>query len=304
MVFKYWMSRKSEVLNYMFEITNGIIGVNRDITFQLINLMIFRQVDMIRNFVGISGVCVDWLNHPYFIYVRNDFSKLNLKKLIKRNSILEEKKLIEINIRNVKFNFFNEHGSLFMDILIKKMIFKCTIRIEYNNFRPIIYLGASTPSQLNNAMKNCIGWLECGAGLCFDRHFQIGCNMSWSRLLREEDLRNGEVMKVLLEMRDDKNHLNLNCGRLSFFRDEKRIPHIITSLPFTGVHFGFSVYNSTITFHILSFLQLRAPPVYSKNDSMRCIKYNFNGGFNRFMMVDEEEKEISVTQMNRYYLNE
>jgi hypothetical protein len=133
---KHFEINTTNLVFNLFEIENGVIGVKRDVFFQLIELMHFRKDEIIQNvyfsyelfifiqLFGMSVECFEWISHPYFPYHRNP--KPNLKRLMIRNKFLVKNEDFEINTTNLVFCLVGtgKCGSLFINILIKEMIFE------------------------------------------------------------------------------------------------------------------------------------------------------------------------------------
>jgi hypothetical protein len=88
--------------------------------------------------IGICSECFVWISHFLFTISRTG-PKLNLKKLIMESKYLSKVEHFEIQPRRIEFRMGGtwERGSLFVNILIKKMIIEwffilfllCLIRI-------------------------------------------------------------------------------------------------------------------------------------------------------------------------------
>lgn len=284
----------------LVEIRNGILGVNRDIMFQLIELIHFKSDELVKNLIGISEESVLWLNHPHYPFYKNP--KLVLKKKILPNRRLEKDGFLKITDSSILFKLkeTGKCGSVFFDVLVKKIIIKCTIKIEFDDYQEIC-IGISTFSQLNNAMSMCIGDFDCGASFyLYSFSSYIMCSGNLSRLLKEGRGMSGENLTVII---NQKNNNTKNVGKMNFFRNGKSIPHTITNIPCSGVYFGFSSHSSSFIFNIISLDKLRVPPADAFNNDgvMRFVAYDFNGEFehNSFNHRDEDGKEIS--NIKEYY---
>lgn len=270
------MQRK-KISSDVFEIENGIIDVNFDVFFSLIQLIRFRDDKVIKNLIGIGGKWIGLLNDPRFAYAKNALP--DLRKQALQNYELKERDAVEIHRTSFVFKLMEtcEGGSVFINVLVTKMILECAVRIGFhqNCKNPLIYIGISSPSQIINAMGAWIGWQNCGAGLYLDNFdSQIGCNDRWSPPLKERGTRNVKRVTMVINSMVESGHLNQ--GKMDFLFEEKKIPHRIVNLPEEGVFAGFSSYNSSFTIHVISFRKLRVP---SSSKRIKYIAYNFNGEF-------------------------
>lgn len=307
------------MLGHPFEIKNGILGANRDIVFQLIGLMYYRADKITQNLIGMCGECVYWINHPYFLYYRNP--EINLKKQIIPNHKLEEKKWVDINntaiVFKIRLQRFGKYGSVFANVIIKKMILECTIKVEiHSNFKdPAMYIGVATPSQVNEMMLWPIGPPDCGAGLeLTSSTSRVGCNGFWSLYFKEGGLKNLSSVTAVVNQMNNKNFEN--GGKMSFYREGKMIPHVITNIPSEGVHFGFSSWESSFTIHIMSLHKVCAPPPpvpsvgggttrtteANRCEEMKCVAYNFAGGFENRSYDQRDEEGEKISDIEKYYV--
>lgn len=292
-----------------FEIVNGILGIHRDVYFMLIHLMYFKNDEVVQNLVGVSGEVVEWLNHPHFLYSRN---KPNFKKKMIWNYQLWKKKAIEINPTNIIFNLggTKEKGSVFVDVLVKEMILECTIKVQLHYCGlPWIHIGISTPSQLIKAMKRCIGDPDCGACLClYYSSSWIVCNGKWSFRLKEGGGKDGEIISLIVNNKKMKNKSGVNekrenkGGKMNLIREGKKILHSVIGVPSAGVYVGFSSYNHSFTVHLEYLRKLFVPPPDVCNHSMRCVVYEFYGGFetNSYNHKDEDGESIQ-SRIREFY---
>jgi hypothetical protein len=168
--------------------------------------------------IGICSESFVWINHFLFTISRMR-PKFNLKRLIMKNRYLKKGKDFEIQPRRIEFRMkgTGKRGSLFINILIKKMIIEwyfilflscfiyviSEVRVNYNKYTRIcmfillffisylmkwkykghsfnnyfyfnlacVDIGVSTPAQLDEAMKGCIG-LTSGTGI-FRKYYYI-----------------------------------------------------------------------------------------------------------------------------------
>lgn len=291
------------------EIKNGIVGINRDAIFQLIELIYFKTDKLVRNLIGMSGECVLWLTHPQYQFCRNP--KQNLKKKVIPNHELQKEKLVEINTTSIiyKLNGTEKYGSIFLNVFVKEMILECKIKIEFIG-DPYIYIGLCTLSQLKDGITSCIGGHNCGASLYFySNSSYILCNGSCSCNLKEDGVKNGESIVAII---NQKNNNNSKCGgKMNFIRCGKKIPHTITNISSSGVYFGFSSYKSRFTLHIISLRKLHIPPSSTKEAAsavissgcgvMRCVAYDFNGGFENVSYNHRDEDGEKIPTIEEYY---
>jgi hypothetical protein len=70
--------------------------------------------------IGMSLSCVEWLNHPHFNHSRNKIPTPNLQRQMIHNHELEKKNKIEM--KQTSLTFKQALGSVFMKVLVKKMI--------------------------------------------------------------------------------------------------------------------------------------------------------------------------------------
>lgn len=291
-----------------FDVALGLLGIIRDVFFILIKLMHFRNINSIINLIGISGESIEWINHPHFIHARNP--KPNLPKQIIRDSPLEKMNYIEINPTNIIFKVENFHeGSVFLSLLVKKMILECTIKIDLHKEcrNPFLCIGISSPSQLNDAMETSV--VEHGSGFYF-RSFscQVECHGTYSNGLREGGIKDGEVMMVVIDQLNNK--YSKNGGKMNFFREGKKVPHTITNVPKKGVHLGFSCSGTLFTLHVITLRKLQRPllspssPGDGGSGKMRCVGYDFSGKFEYFSYNHRDEDGNEITNIKEYYEEE
>lgn len=297
-----------EIFDDLFEIKNGIKGVGRDIIFQLIELMYFRKDQFIQNLIGICRECVCWLNHPHFFYCRN--LRLNLKKQIIRHHYLEEMKDVEVNDTYLKFSSYltDRKKSLFFNVLVKEMIFECTIVVKFHPdcLYPWICIGVLTPPQLDRVIKGCIGWSSDDGACVFlcSSWSQIRCSGKGTLVFKEGGIKDGDAVGAVINQMNNKN--SLSGGKVNFIFRGKKIPHTITNIPLEGVYFGFSSFVSTFTLHITSLHKLRVPPssVCDTNDTIRCVAYDFGGGFKHWSYNHRDEEGEKIPNIREYYEQE
>lgn len=301
------------VKNIKYEVVLGLLGIIRDVFFLLIKLMYYRNDDNIRNLVGISQKSVGWISHPHFFYARKGPTP-NLHKQLIPNQNFEIPTYfdtVNINTTSITFKLNFKIGSMFMNLLIKKMILECTLKVEFAKMTfPFICIGTSSPYQIEKAKGSCVGCHGCGAGIFLWVSFaKMMCNGKGSHFLKEGGIRNGDVVTAVVNQMN--NNKNSSGGKMNFILKGKKIFHTIINVPSEGVYLGFGGEKSSFVFHILSFCKLCVPSpplmiavaktsVSVNNDNgggsgvVRYVGYDFYGNFDdeSFNYKDEEGKEI------------
>lgn len=282
----------------IFEIKNGIVGANRDVIFELIKLIYFRKDNIIRNIIGMCGECANWINHPHFLYSRNPKTNLN-KQILPTHSV----KYIVTTPTDIMFTCRNylDEGTLFLNIIIKEMIFECAFKIKRSQCdrNSCIFIGVSTPSQLKEAMSRGLGRVK-NTGACFNSYFDglyFRCNGN-SCFLSEGGIKDGEVVTTVINQMN--NNSSLCRGKMNFFRNGKKVLRAITNIPFEGAYLGFSHFLCLLTLHVISLRKILIPTACVDDGAMRCVAYDFCAENCCGRLKDEEGKLISMPYYETY----
>lgn len=268
------------IFDEKFEVKNGIIGVDRDIFLFLVKLMKFKEVKLLRNLFGVCQKDLVWIKHKLFFFSRK-FEKppQNVNKLIIVNKKFVKLNAIKANPSNFRLDLLKnkEKGSVFLNILIKNIIFECVFKIskKESSYYKTFSFGIATSSQLNKAMEEGLGGSECGGCIWYGRHTTMRCNGKESMGFNDEVcFIYGEEAKGIVNNAANPKRK----GFMYFYHYRSKVPHCIVNIPRDGVYLGFSMENCFLTVDIVSLCQLRYPPLNRKNNyDDISITYDFNG---------------------------
>lgn len=255
-----------------FEITNGCLGVGKNIFLRLSELLWYEE----KKIIAIVGMCqehVTWSSHPYFVKWRpkkvpySFFDDPSGRSLVCHTAAGLQCKF-NPNQPTFPFPFgcFCLYKGddedyidrmIFLNSAINEGIYRWTVRIKYALFKPTTFnLGASPPDLLsakqdrvldlfsnNSARTAYLSLWRDGPGLLRSYIYGVGGEVPPD----ETQVPQGACVAI---------EVDANAHTLAFFVNGTKIPHIITHMRFP-VHLG--VTGSCGSFFSLSYLRLRFP---------------------------------------------
>lgn len=290
--------KRVEKVDFVFEVPNGLVGMNRDVVLQLCFLM-ERKDPCIKAVFGMCSECACWRDHPCFVDFRKTFIRPFLCPNPKGGYVFVLKR--DPN-RGWKKN--NTFQSVFLNTLIHNGIFRWTVQIAYAPWgeHSQMWYGCvlRDRDQYRNRYKARWRWRdEClphlGECCCiqFSRHhidrykwrvdgsdgdFEVDDDAEDYFLMlqccyrgREGRSGKGDEMAV-----NDGAFLSLEADMklrtLSFFVNDTKLPCVISNLPM-GLHFwGYAKHRAF--FRTMSLRRLPAPTP----SAVACLACEFSDG--------------------------
>lgn len=267
-----------------FDIKNGILGLERDIIFKLVKKMVWDDEKKTRHLMGMSGDIIWWIYHPNFKYSRNRCLKDIILNDFKDECLTDES-IIRFTVKNPE-----KRRSVILKPLMKDFTMECTIKVLFGGTR-YMCLGVVSPSQMKGNDIDFLMDLNCGASLWFNViSGRIKCGKAWSRQIKGGGVSEGSTLSLLIDF-ETKN----KKSSVHFLNNEKMIEHVIVNLPIVGVHIGLCMDIQQVRF--LSFSKIKAlPPL------IKCVAYNFDGGFDNFTLDLEDENNREIVNSEKYFV--
>lgn len=246
---------KHLIVDFSYEIVNGLSGMQRDIVLRLCCLCWFED-DKIRSIFGMCGKYYQWKRHRFFVNNR----PLEIVDLFHENS--KEQYILGMTISGIQCRFTPYSlATIFLNTTITQGVFRWTVKPGYNPHlrKSDFYLGAAPADLLRRCECMGLGTLNGSASFFFWRRLNHLENTLRSLLWGIRWGPHGYEASHQLETPVPDNSLvsieaDSAARTLCFFVNGQKVPRAVSDMCFP-LHFGMSG-SCNVFFISLSFRRL------------------------------------------------